>query len=283
VSNPVIVGTDLSPSAAEAIRQAGAWAARIGTRLVIVHVAPDELFAALETPKVVDALRERVDAWVRPLQLPYEVLLRAGSAHSALVREADQSAAELLVVGASGSGSVERAIFGSTAQQVVRYAHCPVLVTRASPADGPVLGATDFSVDAERAVEAAAREATRRHVPVRLVHSLYEPESSLSLLGPLLISAPSVPAAEREELRHVADETLRTLLEATGASGTSEALLGPPATAITEEARRIGAGLVVVATRGRTGLGRIALGSVAEAVVRQAPCSVLAVRRQPEQ
>src|ERR1041385_4546705 len=57
---PVVVGIDLSTSGLEAVRQAAAWAARPGAPLVVAHVAPDELSRALETPKVADALRERV-------------------------------------------------------------------------------------------------------------------------------------------------------------------------------------------------------------------------------
>jgi nucleotide-binding universal stress UspA family protein len=53
---------------------------------------------------------------------------------------------------------------------------------------------------------------------------------------------------------------------------------GPAAPAILSAASELPAQLLVVGTHGRTGLSRIALGSVAEAVVRAAPCSVLTVR-----
>jgi nucleotide-binding universal stress UspA family protein len=273
---PVLVGIDLSPSATEAVRQAGAWAARIGATLVVVHVAPDELFRTLETPKVGDALRARVEDVLGPEYPPFDVTLVAGSAHSALVRLADERKAALVVVGAGGTS---RPVFGSTAEQVVRYAHCPVLVARASPADGVVLAATDFSEEANVAVTEAAREASRRGVPLRLVHSLQEATSPLSLLGPLVISLPDMPEPERDALKSAAETTLRTLLESTGTPGACEVLTGPPTTTIPAEASGLSAALVVVATRGRTGLARIALGSVAEAIARNAPCSVLAVRK----
>jgi nucleotide-binding universal stress UspA family protein len=275
---PVVVGTDLSASAGEAIRQAGAWAVRIGAPLLVVHVAPDEIFRALEVPKVVDALTSRVEALVRPSGAQFKVVIEAGSPHAALVRLSDEQRAALTVVGASGGGAMERMLFGSTAKQVLRYAHGPVLVARTSPA-GPVLGATDFSDEARLAAETAAKEARLRGAPLRLVHSLFEPTSPLSLLGPMLVSAPELPEADRDALRRTAEEMLRTLIEATGATGECAVVAGPPARTISEEARRVGASLVVVATRGRTGLARMALGSVAEAIAREAPCSVLAVRR----
>ncbi|HEX4341658.1 MAG TPA: universal stress protein [Polyangiaceae bacterium] len=277
--SPVVVGTDLSHSATEAIRQAGAWAARIAAPLLVVHVAPDEVFRALETPKVTSALAARTEAILGASAPPFEIAILSGSPHGALVHLADERGAALVVVGASGAGAVDRVLFGSTAEQVVRYAHCPVLVARPSPAEGVVLAATDFSEEAATAVAAGAAESKLRAVPLRLVHCLYEPSSSLSLLGPLVISLPEMPEPEREELRNAADTTLRSLLEATHVPGACEVISGAPATAIPAAAAGLSAGLVVVATRGRTGLARIALGSVAEAIARNAPCSVLAVRK----
>ncbi|MDB4934999.1 MAG: Universal stress protein UspA [Labilithrix sp.] len=57
---------------------------------------------------------------------------------------------------------------------------------------------------------------------------------------------------------------------------------GEPWREITETASRIGAELIIVGTAGRTGLSRMALGSVADKVVRHAPCSVLVVRSMHE-
>lgn len=276
---PVIVGTDLSHSATEAIRQAAAWASRTSAPLVIVHVAPDEVFRALETPRVTSALQARTGEILGSSAPPFEVVIASGSPHGALVRLADERHAALVVVGPSGTGTVGRVVFGGTAEQVVRYAHCPVLVARPSPKAGVVLAATDFSEEAATAVAAGAAEAKLRGVPLRLVHSLTEPSTSLSLLGPMIISLPEMPDSEREDLRNAAETTLRSLLEATHVPGACEVLNGPPATAIPAEASGLSASLVVVATRGRTGLARIALGSVAEAITRHSPCSVLAVRK----
>ena len=58
--------------------------------------------------------------------------------------------------------------------------------------------------------------------------------------------------------------------------------LGDPATAIVERAASGGYDLLVLGTHGRTGLSHVLLGSVAEKVVRRAPCAVLTVRAQIE-
>ncbi|MEQ8786934.1 MAG: universal stress protein [Pirellulaceae bacterium] len=55
-------------------------------------------------------------------------------------------------------------------------------------------------------------------------------------------------------------------------------LEGEPATAITRLAEELSADLIVMATHGRTGLSRLVMGSVAEAIVRRASCPVLTVK-----
>src|SRR5438046_326022 len=69
---------------------------------------------------------------------------------------------------------------------------------------------------------------------------------------------------------------------ASGVSTTTAVLPGVPANTIVEAARTERADLIVLGTHGRTGLERVLLGSVAERVVRNAPCAVLTVRQTPD-
>lgn len=62
------------------------------------------------------------------------------------------------------------------------------------------------------------------------------------------------------------------------AVGDVRVIRGDAAAAVVGFAHETGAELLVVGTKGRSGLARLALGSVAERVVRNAPCPVLAVR-----
>ena len=54
---------------------------------------------------------------------------------------------------------------------------------------------------------------------------------------------------------------------------------GKPATEITRFVKEHGTDLLVIGTQGKTGLGKLILGSVAESIIRTAPCSVLVVRK----
>lgn len=272
---PVVVGTDLSVGADEAVRQAALFASEARAPLVIVHVAPESTFASLEPDKVGDAIRQRIeDASARAA----EVVIEPGSAPARLIEVADARGAGLVVTGASGAGGVAQMLFGSTAEQVVRYAHCPVLVARPSPSPGPVIAATDFSNAATPAIDMAAGIAKARELQLVLLHSIYEPGSPLAALGPLVVSAPELSATEMDARESAAHEPLASLLESTGVRGTVVVSRSAPRQAIVSSADTLGASLVVVGTRGRTGLARVALGSVGEGVVRHSPCSVLAVR-----
>jgi nucleotide-binding universal stress UspA family protein len=272
-----VVGTDLSESSDEAVRQASVWASRIEAPLIIAHVTTESARAQIDEQKVKAAIAERIGGTRVDGSTP-RVVLEVGSAPSGLIELADRLGAGVLVVGASGAGGVTRSLFGSTADQVVRHAHCAVLVTRSSPASGAVIAATDFSDESAPAVEAAAEQARRRGAPIVLFHSLYETPSPLSVLGPLVVSFPEHSAEENEGRRYAATEMLRTLLDREKLAGDCVVTEQAPASEVVALAQARGAGLVVVGTRGRTGLSRVALGSVSARVVERAPCSVLVVR-----
>jgi nucleotide-binding universal stress UspA family protein len=118
-----------------------------------------------------------------------------------------------------------------------------------------ILFATDFSDLARQAGRLAARMA--RHFGARLLVVHVRPAMADGPDTTGLVSA-------------VADL-------APGLSVTTETLFGAPAQELVAYARRAGIDLIVMGTHGRTGVSRALLGSVAEAVVRRAPCPVLTV------
>jgi nucleotide-binding universal stress UspA family protein len=90
---------------------------------------------------------------------------------------------------------------------------------------------------------------------------------------------PATPSAERNSEFGARARALARVVEELGIEATCEILDAPAAAAIVRQATAMDAELVVVGTRGETGLARVLLGSVAEKVVRNAPCSVLVVRK----
>ena len=162
---------------------------------------------------------------------------------------------------------------------MVRYSHCSVLVARRSPESGQVLAATDFSDRAQPAVLVAAAETTRRGARLTLLHSLgLAIPVVVSAAVPLGATALLPPKDAIDAARSLALDLLADSLARSGVEGHRVVTAGIPADDIVETAASLAAELVVVGSRGWTGLARLALGSVAETVVNRASCSVLVVR-----
>jgi nucleotide-binding universal stress UspA family protein len=191
------------------------------------------------------------------------------------VKRAESWDADLVVVGYRGTTGLARVWLGGVAEKVARLAHCPVLVVRPKSGNGRVVVGTDFSDPALPAVHAAFDEARRVEGEVILAHCL---EMPLMLPDGAGLTGAEVSAGQFDEIE--ADATRRLEAAAAESPVPAECRLTRerPSVALVRLAEAVDADLVVVGTRGRTGIGRVLLGSVAEAVVRSAPCSVLVVR-----
>ena len=136
-----------------------------------------------------------------------------------------------------------------------------------------ILVPTDFSEPADEALDYALQLAQALGATVSLAHVLDDPFERT------LYSEQYVPMPEamREEMLAYVRTRLAARVARSGRPDVnSEILTGPTAQAIAQRARD--ADLVVMGTHGRHGLAHLLMGSVAERVVRTAPCPVLTVR-----
>jgi nucleotide-binding universal stress UspA family protein len=282
----VLCATDLTETAEEAVRQAHEAARGRKARLLALHVLPDPLrqhpllpvgrqvrYARLpaEHARASDEMRAHLVRALGDRAAAVDLQIEHGRPHAAIIACAEDVGAELIVVGVSASH------VGHEAERVVRYAHGPVLVARPSPPGGGVLVATDLSDAALPAVAAGVSHARRHGLPLALLHVV---DLRPWLRQPDFAATASVPLADglRESLTESARDRLQKALRRFRATGDVVVESGEPAAVILERAARLPAGLVVLGTTGATGVKRMVLGSVAEAVVRHASCSALVVR-----
>jgi len=141
--------------------------------------------------------------------------------------------------------------------------------------------ATDLSAASLPAVEAAVVEARLRSAQLVVLH-IVDQGVPLASVGPSEGITPLVLSPELlHDLRATARAEIAAVLSKLEAHAESTIVEGPAATTILKFLEDREPEIVVVGTRGRTGLARVVLGSVAEHVVRAARTSVLVVRLSP--
>lgn len=264
----ILFPTDYAPCADRAFEHAAFLAEAHGADLHVLHVTP-VTGTDPRPPRTYD-LPDRIrllDVSRPAVSVPDEIARYA--------RDVDW-----IVMGTHGRRGLARIAVGSTTEQVLRHADCPVLAVgldaqRATPSQVErILVPVDFSDSSAPALAVADELAVLYGARVDALHAVSIPDlPDIYGLG-LHFSAtyPDVVSRTEQALhslvrQHVAPERVGDVL----------ARVGPPGLTILEHAERLGTGLLVMPTHGRTGLERLALGSVAEQVLRRAPCAVVAI------
>ncbi|MCO5168200.1 MAG: universal stress protein [Planctomycetes bacterium] len=210
---------------------------------------------------------ELVDAGLRG-----EVALVRGDPADGVLEAAARLDADLVAMATHGRSGPSRWLQGSVAEAVARRCPAPVLLANPDALDGqelrrllvPVAGAT---LPAAPVLE---RLAVGCGAEVVLL-TVAEPAPSVSAAAPMVVAP---PAAQLEE----ALEGPRRALERAGVRARTAVAYGPAVPQVLAASEREGADLIVMASHGRKGLERWALGSVTEEVVRHGRRPVLVVR-----
>lgn len=137
--------TDVSDASQAAFQLACALARDSGSRLLVLHVAPEDLVHASliggiktqPTPYLLD-LQEKVRQLRSPGPgRPIEYVIRQGEPAQEILRAADELGCDLIVMGTHGRTGVRHVLMGSVAEHVLRTAGCPVLVVKPPVARKP--------------------------------------------------------------------------------------------------------------------------------------------------
>ncbi len=141
------------------------------------------------------------------------------------------------------------------------------------PAQQVMLCPTDFSPSSAKALEIAGSMARDRSAPLLVLHVAPKP---LTTLG----GTEAVPPMPDEiNLKDARDQLARVKAPA-GVKMEARLEMGEAAAVILSVARETNCQMIVMGTHGRSGLSRLLMGSVAEEVVRKAPCPVLTLKAE---
>ena len=297
----VLVAIDGSAGASVALDVVAGMAWPEGTEILVVESVesggglfggPMPAIAMLQSDdleEVVRALaRETVDRARDRLERPgvtVEAAVLRGRPATAIVERARSMEADLVVIGSRGHGHIESMVLGSISAEVADRATMPVLVVR-RPGVSRIVFGWDGSASATGAADvlavwpgfASARVRVVSVADVEVPWWAGWPNEATPTTMPIFLDAADASRAEHDRLAREMTERLRSA----GLSAEPRRRDGDAATELLAEAHAWDADLIVVGTHGRTGLGRVLLGSVARNVLLHATCSVLIVRGGPD-
>jgi nucleotide-binding universal stress UspA family protein len=294
VSPVILVATDLTTYSEPALVRARAHAEATGGTLVVSHVIPDvmrhhPLFATRDAndtvlagdlvKKAAELVAEQVGRVLRLSVDDYRIVIETGRAEDEIVRISEEEHAWLVVIGAKPREGSER-VLGHVAERVVRYAHCSVLIARAHAATAKILVATDFTDGSAAALKLGSELVTKLAVDGTLLHVVQLPSESSALSAvSSALGSPWIPPGQSaiDSLEALGRSTLEGLAKENGFTHV-EQVEGTPADVIVARAEAMGAEMILMGSRGRTGLARLVLGSTAEKVIRMSSMSVLVAR-----
>lgn len=278
----ILVATDFSGRSDLALARGARLAARARARLHLVHVVDDDqsrkIFegeAAISRQLLDEQLEQLRD--VEGLECSGAVV--PGDAFQGILDAAETIGADLAVIGAHRRHLLRDVFVGTTAQRTIRRAQLPVLMVNAPPARayGRVVLATDLSENSRNAAESFVALDLADAGQYTLLHVFDAPVQLLTMRDVLTSGEQDRYLAD---LQADADRALAGFDAPPPLSGghrIARPYNGAISHGILEAAADLAADLIVVASQGRSGLAKIALGSVAEDVLSRAERDVLVI------
>ncbi|NHN60250.1 MULTISPECIES: universal stress protein [Halorussus] len=279
----ILVPTDGSPCAEVAAEYAEDLATRYDATVHALCVVDSR---ALENAPEYDRLKaerteiaERTCANLSVTGIETEQAVRTDVPHTAILRYAADNGIDLVVMGTHGRTGVERYLLGSVTEKVVRRSDVPVLTVKADDDAGATYPYTDILVPTDGSEGAAAAVG-----PAVDIAGTYDARvHALSVVDTMATGVDVGSDAILDALEEAARAAVSSVEErATAASASAvetSVEYGTPYREIRSYVDAHEIDLVVMGTRGRSGIERYLLGSVAEKTVRTSPVPVMTVRQ----
>jgi len=295
----ILFPTDFTPHARSALKYAAAFARHDGGRIVLLSVQtvavppnlmtmPAQLVAEEETQWLRQLRSQVKDLLTDPLfeGLEVEPVIVAGEPAHEIATAVRNYDIDLVTVVTHGRRGLARALWGSTAEEIIAEAPCPVLTLRPPQHDfveqrahqteirlNRILLATNFRPSSIAATTLARELAAAARAELHAVYVIGDYFEQISVMFPE--GAHSALSRMRAEV----EDRMQTFAGEGSDHVLTHIAEGRPYAEIVRQAAEIDADLIVIGTSVHASLfgGAPALGSEIERVVRNAPCPVLCV------
>jgi nucleotide-binding universal stress UspA family protein len=295
----ILVPTDFSKYADNAIRYAEALAKASGGKVHFAHVIDQRIMdlstvegvyvSQADVQQSMKALEDNADKRMGQLVTKAKAFGLQAEGHvckgrpvDELVRLGNETAADLVVIATHGRSGFDRLVLGSTCERLIRQSTIPVMSVKhpeheVSTGEGTlrvdrILCPCDFSEFSHKAVPHAVELCKQFNATLVLMH----------VVDTWLDYPEFMPTVELQNSPHLAEKAKESLEEvANGISGIRTEVKvesGIPHRVLSETIDKDNIDLVVMTTHGRSGIPHFLLGSVAEKVARLAHCPVLTIR-----
>ncbi len=288
----IVVGIDFSDCSGRALAEAARIANWNDAELVCVHVFEQRImddlshYRGFDRDGVLDASIHRLESFVATTIGTAHGLrprIAVGHPFKELVHIVEEVGAELLILGARGHQQHDPSKTGTIATRCVRMAPVDVLLVRKEQEEPfrRIVACIDFSDNSLKAAREAVAIAVQDRSALDFV-MIYESSilaaADIGGLGPALppMDSTEVVRSLRKDLDELAETYTR---EFSGLNIATRVLERAGATrGLVDYLVEAGADLAVLGTRGRTGLRSLLMGTTAERLMHEAPCSALVVK-----
>jgi universal stress protein E len=274
--------TDFSTGSQRALRRAGLLARDSDADLTLMHVVDDDQppdLVALERREAERILGEQIGAMAELRGLRPRALVVAGDPFDGILRAAESTSADLIVMGAHRKQLLRDILVGTTIERVIRTRPSPVLMVNRE-VDQPyrtALAAVHLSEPSVNAIRTGKALGLPGGARLALVHA-FLPLAKRQMFYAGLSQDTIDGYVADERLR--ASKELTAFLKANGIDDRGRSLHieeGAPSEVISKTVEQLNPNVLIIGTHCRTGIGKALLGSVTEEALRSLDVDILAV------
>ncbi|HMR09275.1 MAG TPA: universal stress protein [Polyangiaceae bacterium] len=272
----ILFATDFESAAAQAQDELVRVAKAFHASVYVMTALPSALRTWVSSGLLERQALERVEAWVQELEAAgvraSALPVVRGNAAEAIAETAERTHIDLIFVGASNKGTLERLMIGSTAEAVARCAFQPVWMSRPrqDTIERVVVG-VDGSDASRVAIEDGYAIADRTGAMVSLVAAIENPD-----LNPLGMTV-AEEEAENSKFRAAHEDEIRKFVQRVAPAHPDDVhfFWGAPSEVLATFARDQQADVLVIGRWGEGGIRRVLFGGTAERTLRVCPCSLV--------